>query len=467
MHSSTSPLEATASQAPDSAVPPLTERFARFASEAAFGGLDEVTRETARNCLIDWLAVVVAGNGDPSLMPLHALMREAGGREEASLFGLADRLPAHVAALVNGTASEVHDYDDTYYPMYGHPSAAPIAAAMALAEKAGVAGADLLAAVAVGSELSCRLGKIVGYEPYLRGLSPTGTSGAVAAAGAGARVLGLDVEQTRRALSVGAGQAAGLHANGSSAAMQLQAGRAGGAAVMAAELVLRGFAAHGNVLEAPRGFVSSRGGKPDWDAGLDGLGTRFAIRDMYFKFHASCGGTQATIAATEALRSVDGVTPERVDAVDVRISQTVKTLCRVSIPTNGYDGKFSLAFCVAATLLGIDLGRLETFDMVFIDRPDVQDLMARVTVTVDESLTEWEAVVAIRTHDAATLIRRSAIGEDDNSPTEIAARVRNKFLQLASPALGGEAARHVLEVIGNLEVRPSADLFAALSLPRG
>ncbi|MBN9887180.1 MmgE/PrpD family protein [Salipiger abyssi] len=443
-------------------VPPLTARFAEFAAGLSVDTLEPEVRETARNCLTDWLGVTIAGAGDASLAPLIAVLGEEGGAGVASVFGRRERLPAQAAATVNGAASEIHDYDDTYYPMYGHPSAAPIATALALAEKTGASGGDLLAGVAVGSEISCRLGRLVGYEPYLRGLSPTGTSGAVGAAAAGARVLRLDTEATGRALALGAAQAAGLHASGSSSAMQLQAGRAAGSGVLAAELAARGFTAHGTLLEAPRGFVSSRGGAPDWDTGLDGLGARFAIRDIYFKFAASCGGTQPTIEATERLRAqaMQGEGPRE---IVVAVSQTVRTLCRVNIPTGGYEAKFSLPFCAAATLLGIDLGALESFDAAVIARPEVQALMARVRVVVEPSQAEWQAVVSIGTASGAILSESAGIPDTGAPSAALAPRIRRKFLKLAAPVLGEARAQEVLAVLTDLETRPAAALFTALA----
>ena len=79
-----------------------------------------------RLSLLDWACVGLAGAGEPVAGILHAQATEEGGTGQAALIGSAQRAPARMAALVNGTISHALDYDDTHFAHSGHPSVAVI-----------------------------------------------------------------------------------------------------------------------------------------------------------------------------------------------------------------------------------------------------------------------------------------------------------------------------------------------------
>src|SRR5256714_5222101 len=95
---------------------------------------------------------------------------------------------------------------------------------------------------------------------YEHGFQSTGTCGSSGAAAAAAKLLGLDREATRRALSLGATQAAGLRENFGTMTKPFHAGRAAESGVIAAEMAALGFTASHSGLEADRGFFRAAGG---------------------------------------------------------------------------------------------------------------------------------------------------------------------------------------------------------------
>src|SRR6185295_6788801 len=164
----------------------------------------------ARQCVLDWIGVTLAGSGDalPRLLIGDALAD--GGKPVASVVGHSPRVAPLQAALINGAASHVLDYDDVNLSLTGHPSAAILPGLLALAEARSAQGPDLVAAFIAGYEMACRVGLLVQPGHYARGYHNTGTIGTIAAATACAHLLKLDAGRMAHALGIAATQAGGL-----------------------------------------------------------------------------------------------------------------------------------------------------------------------------------------------------------------------------------------------------------------
>ena len=119
------------------------------------------------------------------------------------------RVPARFAAFANGLAIHADDYDDTQlavakdrvYGLLTHPTAPALPPALALAERDRRSGADLMLAYQVGVEVECKVAEAILPRHYQHGFHSTATCGSIGAAAAAAKLLGLDREATRRALS--------------------------------------------------------------------------------------------------------------------------------------------------------------------------------------------------------------------------------------------------------------------------
>src|SRR5205807_8385198 len=180
----------------------LTRTLAAQASTVTYDALPEPVRELARQCVLDYFGVALAGTDDPLAHILLAELAEAGGAEQASIIGHKAKLPALSAALVNGAIGHALDYDDVNLAMPGHPSVAILPALIALAEARQSSGREVIAAFVAGYETACRIGSALRPGHYNLGFHATGTVGAFGAAAACARLLGLDAEATARALGI-------------------------------------------------------------------------------------------------------------------------------------------------------------------------------------------------------------------------------------------------------------------------
>src|ERR1700689_1597335 len=136
----------------------LTRTLAERACAITYEALPEPVRELARQCVLDYLGVGLAGADDPLARILLDETSEAGGAEQAAVIGHATRLPMLSAALVNGAMAHALDYDDVNLAMPGHPSVAILPALLALAEERNASGKAVIAAFVAGYETCCRIG---------------------------------------------------------------------------------------------------------------------------------------------------------------------------------------------------------------------------------------------------------------------------------------------------------------------
>ena len=175
----------------------LTRTLAAQASAVTYEALPEPVRELARQCVLDYYGVALAGADDPLATILVDELAEAGGAAQASVIGRKAKLPALSAALVNGAIGHALDYDDVNLAMPGHPSVAILPGLIALAEQRNSTGREVVAAFVAGYETVCRIGMALRPGHYDRGFHATGTVGAFGAAAACAHLLGLDAEARR------------------------------------------------------------------------------------------------------------------------------------------------------------------------------------------------------------------------------------------------------------------------------
>jgi 2-methylcitrate dehydratase PrpD len=356
----------------------VSEHLARFVAEAETVPDEAIVQ--AKRALLDTLGVALAGCREESVRVVAEWARERGGREEATVLGRRFRAPAAEAALVNGTAGHALDYDDVSLPMRGHPSAPLLPAVLAMGEKAGGSGRDLLTAFVLGFEVEARLGRAIGEAHYALGWHATSTLGTLGAAAACARLLGLDVGRTQMALGIAASLAGGLQQNFGTMTKPLHAGWAAHNGVVAVELASRGFTADARALEGESGFLRAMSGGADVDLGpLAELGDQFEITSsgIGVKLYPCCYAVHRTLDAALDLRAQHRIDPDSIAQVQVEVSRGALLPLREEPPATGLEGKFNLKYCVAVALADGRVG-LASFTGEDVHRPAVRELMGKV-----------------------------------------------------------------------------------------
>ena len=137
----------------------ISEQLADFITELSFDHLPGDTVGMAKLCFLDWLGSAIAGAPAKPTEAMLAVARDLGGNEEATLVPNGKKTSAFLAALVNGAASHVVEMDDLHKMSILHPAAPVIPAALAMAEREGASGQELLTAIAVGYEVAIQIGR--------------------------------------------------------------------------------------------------------------------------------------------------------------------------------------------------------------------------------------------------------------------------------------------------------------------
>ncbi|MGE5596849.1 MAG: MmgE/PrpD family protein [Hyphomicrobiales bacterium] len=401
----------------------------------------------AKQCLLDWLAVTVAGSREPLAGMLRETVREEGGNPQATLIGTGERVTVPQAALVNGGAGHALDYDDVHMAMSGHPSVPVIPALLALAQARGADGRAVIAALVAGIEMEARVGALVMPEHYARGFHSTGTVGTFGAAAACAHLLGLDQGQWQHALGIAGAQAAGMKSMFGTMTKPLQAAKAAVNGLLAARLAERGFTANPEVLETAQGFAATQTATfaperavADWPG--------FAIRDVLFKYHAACYGTHETIEGVLRLRERNGIAPDDVAGIELTVPAGNLRMCNIREPATGLEGKFSMRFAAALALATGD-----TTEAAFTDAATREPALVAVRDRVEVRASDGGAgtTVAVRLRDGRELREHVDLTVPAQDLEQQWERLAAKFRGLVAPVLGTGAAEAAIAAVRELE----------------
>jgi 2-methylcitrate dehydratase PrpD len=429
----------------------VTQSLAARAQALRHDELSSEARQLVRQCMLDYVAVTLAGAGEPLAAMVLAEMQEQGGAASTTVFLHGDRLPALSAALVNGTAAHALDYDDVNLAMPGHPTAAIMPALLALAEETHASGRELIAAFVAGYETQCGAGLLVAPAHYDHGFHATGTIGALGAAAACAHLLKLDADGIANALGIAATQAAGLRSLFGTMCKPFHAGKAAHNGALAARLAKRGFVARPDVLECDQGFARTHSTDFDPHRALTPPSHGLHLRANLFKYHAACYLTHAAVEAARRLKAEHAIATEQVKSVRIRLDRACAGVCNIAEPRTGLEAKFSLRFTMALGLAGADTSALSAYaDEVTQDR-EMNRLRDKVSV---EFVSGWPITlteVEIALQDGRTVAARHDSGVPAADLDDQGRRLEEKFAALVEPLLGGKRTDALRQTIGRLD----------------
>jgi 2-methylcitrate dehydratase PrpD len=445
--------------APDRTVTPA---LARFLAESRWDEIPAAVRHEAKRTLLNSLGAALGGCRDAAIEHALAVLRRFAGRPEATILGRAERADALTAAFINGASANVLDFDDTHLATVIHPAAPVVPAVLAVAERTRVTGAQLLHAALLGIEVECRIGNAVSPWHYSRGWHITSTCGAIGAAAAAARLLGLDVERTTWALGLAANQACGLVETLGSMGKSVSVGNAPRNGIVAALLAREGVTAAPTTLEGPRGFLRVMGERPNLDAIDARLGAEWeSARNTYKPY--PCGIVlHPAVDALLEVRATHGLRAEDVDRVTIRGNPLLRQRTDRPAPRSSREASVSAQHTAAVCLIHGACGVAQYADACVVD-PAVLALGGRVSVDEDPAIPVGAAIVGVRTRDGRTLTQEvaHALGslERPMSDAAIEAKVRD----LAAHGAPGCEVERLVGAVWELERCDDAATVARLA----
>lgn len=450
-----------------------TSILAAYAAETTYRDFPDEVIHMAKRCIVDSIGCAYGGAETRTGRFITGLAEELGGPPEALILWNGNRVSAVLAASTNSKLANVLDFDDT---LYGHPGACVVHPALALAQKLGSSGKELIRAVILGYEVSCRIAAAIqpSHERFQRiwGLAPWNTFGAAVACGA---LLGLDPEAMARSMGI-----AGANAPVSST-MKTVLSPAGvtmtkesfmaAAAVgyVSAILAQKGYVGPSDILDGDTGFWIMYGSdRCDFERMVRGLGSEYEILKTSFKPYPACRWMHASIDAMVQTVRKESLDPDSIEEIAVyTFSSLVAPPFTRNAPTTMEDAQFSLPFSLAMGVYGGEPGPDWYKEERFND-PRLQRLSKLVRIEADEEADRvfpelWISKVFIRDSRGRSFITHVdfAKGSPQNPMTD--EELARKFIRMASGPLGVEKAKDLYDSLMQLERLSISDLRSLLA----
>jgi 2-methylcitrate dehydratase PrpD len=376
-----------------------TARLADFAALTRFTDLPQTVVTRLTQCLLDLIGVIALGSAHAESAPaiLASVEKLAGSAGSATVIGSRRRYPEQYAAMLNGGLAHSLEFDDTNTASAIHPGAAVTPAALALAEQQNASSQQLLSALAVGYEVSCRVGTALGAGASSRGFHTTGPAGLFGATAAGGQLLGFTRDQLISAFGLAGSMAAASRqykANGSWN-KQLHPGLAAHNAVLALTFASSGIRGAEQALEGRFGLLVGYSAEPNPTALTDQLGQQWSLLQTGIKPYPSSQLSHGAIDAALQLRNkVDRdilttsryalqLSPAAYTSIGERRPSTIA-------PANTVDAQTSVYFQIAVALLD---GVLDWTSYRRRGDRDIEHLSHRINVTPDDRVTTSGAVL--------------------------------------------------------------------------
>ncbi|MEL4375895.1 MmgE/PrpD family protein [Brucella cytisi] len=337
----------------------------------------------ARTAIVDFLACALGGANDRSTRLVTKALSASGS---VALIGQSGTVDPFTAALINGHAAHVLDYDDVHGSVRGHPTIAIIPALLSVAAEGKVRADALISAYIVGLETMARLGLAMGTKHYEAGFHATATLGTIGAAAAIAHLLEFDVSTTAIALGLAATQSAGLRLQFGFDAKPLHAGLAARAGLTAARLAEAGFLGAPDFIDNANGFFKAFAfGAEDVSRVMQGWGKpwQIIVPGLTLKAFPCCTAAHPVGVGALLLRNENDLQPHQIAAVSITFPPGGDAALVTTRPVTGIDARFSPEYIFAAALRDGKLA-IAHFD----ERPvdvDLAQLAAKVTRRHDEN----------------------------------------------------------------------------------
>ncbi|MBI3935902.1 MAG: MmgE/PrpD family protein [Betaproteobacteria bacterium] len=457
-------------------MPTVVEKLAALNAQFTFDKLPAAAVEKAKVLVLDSLGCALGAFDSAPSRIVRSVVSRLGGRAEATVLGTGERTSALNATLANGTMIRYLDYNDTYFARDpSHPSG-NAATALALAEREGKTGRDVVAALALAYEVHIRLVEYAG-KPNLwdRGWDHA-TNVPYAAAALSALMLGLSPEKTAHALAI-----AGTHSNAlgeirrgvipmTKASAEAKAACDG---VLAALLAAEGMTGPLRIFEGDYGYINVVAAEADVER-LTAPVTEYRILKSIIKNYAIETMTLGPVHAALELRRDYRIDPRTIDKVvvglyDYAFKKPSWDKLKL-VPTTRETADHSFNYCVAVALLDGDVGPAQFTDER-IRSADVRDLMARVELTVAPELeglypATFPGIATVHLKDGRVLTKRVDYPPGHPKNPLARARLEEKFRSLAAPLLAPSQIDEALAALWALEsVERVGELMALFKVP--
>ena len=433
----------------------ITGQLAAYMAQARDLRLAPHVAQEAKHRILDTLAAMVSGSHLQAGEMAIRFARAQGGVAEATVLTTDIRTSAVNAALANGMFAHADETDDFEPVTKAHPGSHVVPAALAMAEREGASGAELLAAVTLGYDVCCRFLLALGPD-LVRGShrSAEGTSSTMGAAAAAASLAKLNEQGMRYALSYAAQQVSGIWSWVRDAGHVEKAfdfsGMGARNGVTAAIMAQMGFTGVWDVLDGEHNALIALSAEPKPQEMASGLGTRFFITETAIKPFSVGYPIQAPLDAFLTLVREHKLSVDNVEKIVVRLPEDgARIVNDRSMPDVNCQHIMALA------LLEGDVSFADSHSYERMADPRVLAAKGRVQLVPDRALMDPAAPrsgsveVTLRDGHTVSHFTRHPPGTKENPlSTE---RVSEKARSLMTPVLGAKRTEEVIRRVSAIE----------------
>lgn len=371
----------------------ISEKLATFASEMTFEKIPPAIIEKTKDLMLDTLGICISSSRLDFGTAALNLITGWGGLRESSLIGSGEKVPAQNAAFANGVLGHGQDYDDTHTESVVHPSACLVPVALAVGERQGSSGKEVLTALVGGLEVMIGIGMPALNQFHLRGFHTTSICGTFASSLVAAKLMGMDKGKMVESLGISGSFTSGLLEciPFGSWAKRLHAGWAGLCGIVAAQLANTGYTGPITVFEGKLGVYNSflRSESLNLDVVTKGLGKNWETLNVRPKLYPCCHYLQSYLDAISFMRKKFSIDPKEITGIDCKVAQgAVNIICepweKKLAPETGYDARFSLPFAISLMLAKGKAG-VEEFSERYLEDKEIRNLMRAIRYEVEPS----------------------------------------------------------------------------------
>jgi 2-methylcitrate dehydratase PrpD len=459
---------------------PLSTELAIWAASLGFEDLPHDVVEATKLRVMDVIGLSLAGAETSFGRSTRAAALALSPSGPCRVLGTGDRVGVTAAAFANGAFSQALEFDDTHNESIVHMSSPAVAAALALSELGPVSGRDLITAVALGNEISCRVGSVASGQFHKRGFHPTGLFGTFGVTYLAGKLLGLDAHQMAQAAGICGSFAAGLlqcWVDGTQTKF-LHPGWAAQSGITAAVLAREGTTGPAEVFEGRFGLFAAHlqdGGKlADYGRISDNLGRHWESRNSSFKPFPAAHVLHPYISAILRLRRQHGIKVADVERIECPVTEfIVGIVCEPTAekfaPASDSHGRVSLQYTLAEALVHGSLGK-NAYRPESLRNREILDLARRVSYYVDPAYPgpgRFKGEVTITLKDGTRLYELEEYNRGSAENPMSYEEIRAKFDENASGFLSLASRDGLAAEIKGLELVADASCLVTSACPSG